>query len=58
MWFAHGGSHHSVAIEMRDHVVLFQAPLGDGRVSPVLEAVKKSGSSSPSRRCSRYTVGW
>ena len=42
VWFLHGGSHHSVAIEMSDHVVLFEAPLGDGRTNAVLEAVKKT----------------
>jgi glyoxylase-like metal-dependent hydrolase (beta-lactamase superfamily II) len=49
VWFVHGGSHHSVAIEMRDHVVLFEAPLGDGRVNPVLEAVKKTVPGKPIR---------
>jgi glyoxylase-like metal-dependent hydrolase (beta-lactamase superfamily II) len=49
VWFVHGGSHHSVAIEMRDHVVLFEAPLGDGRVNPVLEAVKKTIPGKPIR---------
>ena len=49
VWFLHGGSHHSIAIEMRDHVVLFEAPLGDGRVNPVLEAVKKTVPGKPIR---------
>ena len=26
-----GGSHNSVAIEMKDHLVLVEAPLNDGR---------------------------
>ena len=49
VWFVHGGSHHSVAIEMADHVVLFEAPLGDGRTNAVLEAVKKTIPAKPIR---------
>jgi len=49
VWFLHGGSHHSVAIEMRDHVVLFEAPLGDGRTLAVLDAVKKTIPGKPIR---------
>jgi glyoxylase-like metal-dependent hydrolase (beta-lactamase superfamily II) len=41
VWFLAGGSHNSVAIEMKDHVVLVEAPLYDGRVTAVLEEVKK-----------------
>ena len=41
VWFLAGGSHNSVAIEMKDHVVLVEAPLGDSRVGPVLAEVKK-----------------
>ncbi len=40
VWFIAGGSHNSVAIEMRDHLVLVETPLNDGRSVPVLEAVK------------------
>jgi glyoxylase-like metal-dependent hydrolase (beta-lactamase superfamily II) len=49
VWFLHGGSHHSIAIEMRDHVVLFEAPLGDGRANAVLETVKKTVPGKPIR---------
>jgi glyoxylase-like metal-dependent hydrolase (beta-lactamase superfamily II) len=41
VWFLAGGSHNSVAIEMKDHVVLVEAPLGDARVAPVIAEVKK-----------------
>ncbi len=41
VWFVSGGSHNSVAIEMKDHLVLVEAPLNDGRTGPVLDAVKK-----------------
>ena len=47
VWFVGGGSHNSVAIEMKDHLVLVEAPLNDGRSGPV-----SSGRSS-SHRASR-----
>ena len=31
VWHVGGGSHNSVAIEMRDHLVLVETPLNDGR---------------------------
>ena len=40
VWHIAGGSHNSVAIEMRDHLVLVEAPLNDGRTQPVIDAVK------------------
>lgn len=40
VWFIAGGSHNSVAIEMKDHLVLVEAPLNDGRSVPVMEAAK------------------
>jgi glyoxylase-like metal-dependent hydrolase (beta-lactamase superfamily II) len=41
VWFIAGGSHNSVAIEMADHVVLVEAPLGDERMGVVLAEVRK-----------------
>ena len=41
IWFVAGASHNSVAIEMKDHLILVEAPLGDVRTGPVIEAVKK-----------------
>ena len=49
VWYLAGGSHHSVAIEMKDHVVLIEAPLYDGRVSAVLDEVKKLVPGKPVR---------
>jgi glyoxylase-like metal-dependent hydrolase (beta-lactamase superfamily II) len=49
VWFVHGGSHHSVAIEMRDHVVVFEAPLGDGRANAALDAIRKTVPGKPIR---------
>ena len=41
VWFIAGGSHNSVAIEMKDHLLLVEAPLGERRMTPVLEAAGK-----------------
>jgi len=41
VWFLAGGSHNSVAIEMKDHMILVESPLYDGRAAPVLEAAGK-----------------
>ena len=49
VWYVAGGSHHSVAIEMKDHLILVEAPLNDGRTVPVIEAVKKLAPGKPIR---------
>jgi glyoxylase-like metal-dependent hydrolase (beta-lactamase superfamily II) len=49
VWYVAGGSHHSVAIEMKDHVVLIEAPLMDARTVPVLETVRKLVPGKPIR---------
>jgi glyoxylase-like metal-dependent hydrolase (beta-lactamase superfamily II) len=49
IWFIGGGSHNSVAIEMRDHLVLVEAPLNDGRSTPVIDAVKALAPGKPIR---------
>jgi glyoxylase-like metal-dependent hydrolase (beta-lactamase superfamily II) len=49
VWFVAGGSHNSVAIEMKDHLVLVEAPLGDYRTGPVIDAVKKLAPGKPIR---------
>lgn len=49
VWFIHGGSHHSVAVEMRDHVVVIEAPLGDARANAALDAVRKTVPGKPIR---------
>jgi glyoxylase-like metal-dependent hydrolase (beta-lactamase superfamily II) len=41
VWFIAGASHNSVAIEMDDHIVLVESPLGDYRAVPVIEQAKK-----------------
>jgi glyoxylase-like metal-dependent hydrolase (beta-lactamase superfamily II) len=49
VWFIHGASHHSVAIEMRDHIILFEAPLGDGRTNAAIKAAKEAIPGKPIR---------
>ena len=49
VWFIAGGSHNSVAIEMKDHMVLVEAPLNDGRSAPVLAEVGKLAPGKPVR---------
>lgn len=49
VWFVAGGSHNSVAIEMKDHIILVEAPLNDARTAPVIDAVKKLAPGKPIR---------
>ena len=49
VWFVSGGSHNSVAIEMKDHMILVESPLNDGRAVPVLAQVKQLGPGKPIR---------
>ncbi len=49
VWFLAGGSHNSVAIEMKDHMVLVEAPLYDGRSAAVLAEVQKLAAGKPLR---------
>ena len=44
-----GGSHHSVAIEMRDHVILVEAPLNEPRSEVLLAALKQAIPAKPIR---------
>ncbi|MBS7807651.1 MBL fold metallo-hydrolase [Variovorax sp. PCZ-1] len=49
VWFIAGGSHNSVAIEMKDHVVLVESPLYDGRAAAVMAEVKRIAPGKPIR---------
>jgi len=40
VWYITGGTHHSVLIEMKDHVILVESPLNDDRAVAVLAEVK------------------
>ncbi len=49
VWFIGGGSHNSVAVEMKDHMILVESPLNDGRAMPVIEQVRQLASGKPIR---------
>jgi glyoxylase-like metal-dependent hydrolase (beta-lactamase superfamily II) len=49
VWFLAGGSHNSVAIEMKDYVILVEAPLYDGRALAVISEVRKLVPGKPLR---------
>jgi glyoxylase-like metal-dependent hydrolase (beta-lactamase superfamily II) len=49
VWFIGGGSHNSVAIEMKDYLILVETPLSDGRSVPVIEQAKKLAPGKPIR---------
>jgi glyoxylase-like metal-dependent hydrolase (beta-lactamase superfamily II) len=49
VWYVTGGTHHSVVIEMRDHLVVVEAPLNDERALAVLAEVKSLAPSKPIR---------
>jgi glyoxylase-like metal-dependent hydrolase (beta-lactamase superfamily II) len=41
IWLLHGAAHHSVVIEMKDHVLLVDSPLSPARAEAVAATVKK-----------------
>jgi glyoxylase-like metal-dependent hydrolase (beta-lactamase superfamily II) len=41
VYYLTGGTHHSVAIEQRDHVVLVEAPLNEARSLALIEKIKE-----------------
>lgn len=49
VWFLAGGSHNSVAIEMKDHIMLVESPLYDGRSAAVFAAAKQLVAGKPVR---------
>jgi glyoxylase-like metal-dependent hydrolase (beta-lactamase superfamily II) len=49
VWYVAGGSHHSVAIEMNDHMIVVESPLFDERASPMLAEVRKLAPAKPIR---------
>jgi glyoxylase-like metal-dependent hydrolase (beta-lactamase superfamily II) len=49
VWFLGGGSHNSVAIEMKDYLILVETPLNDGRSLPVIAEAKKLAPGKPIR---------
>ena len=49
VFYITGGTHHSVAIEMQDHVIVVEAPLNDTRALAVLAEVKNLIPNKPIR---------
>ena len=49
VWYLTGGTHHSVAVEFKDHVVLIEAPQNDRRALAVIDTVKKTIPNKPIR---------
>lgn len=49
VWHLAGGSHNSVLIEMRDHLILVEAPLYDGRSQAVIAEARRLVPDKPIR---------
>jgi glyoxylase-like metal-dependent hydrolase (beta-lactamase superfamily II) len=49
VYYLTGGSHHSVAVEFTDHVVVIEAPQTEARALAVFDAVKKTIPNKPIR---------
>jgi glyoxylase-like metal-dependent hydrolase (beta-lactamase superfamily II) len=47
VWFIGGGSHNSVLIEMKDYLIVVEAPLGELRSAAVMGEVKKLVANKP-----------
>ncbi|MGH7312983.1 MAG: MBL fold metallo-hydrolase, partial [Candidatus Rokuibacteriota bacterium] len=49
VWYLTGGSHHSVVIEMKDHLIVVEGPLNDERALAVIAETRKLVSGKPIR---------
>jgi glyoxylase-like metal-dependent hydrolase (beta-lactamase superfamily II) len=49
VWFIGGGSHHSVAIEMKDHLLLVESPQGEERTLAVIRRARELRPGKPVR---------
>ncbi len=49
VWFLAGGSHNSVLIEMKDHLIVVETPLYDGRSAAVLAEARRLVPGKPIR---------
>jgi hypothetical protein len=47
VWYLTGGSHHSVLVEMKDHLVVIEGPQDDARAIAVIAEVKKTVPNKP-----------
>ncbi len=49
VWYLTGGTHHSIVIEMKDHVIVVEAPLNEERALAVLAETRKLVPGKPIR---------
>ncbi len=49
VWYVAGGSHHSVVIEMKDHVLVVEGPLNDERATAVIAEARRLVPGKPIR---------
>jgi glyoxylase-like metal-dependent hydrolase (beta-lactamase superfamily II) len=49
VWYIKGGTHHSVAIEQQDHIVVVEGPLNEERSNAVIAKVKETIPNKPIR---------
>jgi glyoxylase-like metal-dependent hydrolase (beta-lactamase superfamily II) len=47
VWYLTGGSHHSVLVEMKDHLMVIEGPQNDARATAVIAEVKKTVPNKP-----------
>jgi glyoxylase-like metal-dependent hydrolase (beta-lactamase superfamily II) len=47
VWYVTGGTHHSVLVEMSDHLVVIEGPQDDARAMAVIAEVKKTVPNKP-----------
>jgi len=47
VWYVTGGTHHSVLVEMNDHLVVLEGPQDDARATAVIAEVKKTVPNKP-----------
>ena len=47
VWYLTGGTHHSVLVEMQDHLVVIEGPQDDARAAAVIAEVKKTVPNKP-----------
>ena len=49
VWYLTGGSHHSVAVEFADHLVVIEAPQSEARSAAVIAELKRTAPNKPVR---------
>jgi glyoxylase-like metal-dependent hydrolase (beta-lactamase superfamily II) len=49
VWYVAGGSHHSVVIEMKDHIIVVEGPLNDERATAVIAEARRLAPGKPIR---------